>query len=164
MTIDRDAIVEAMARAMETAECKGREGPFGGYDYGHNTDFYGPAPEGGRYVIRDFRDPSSPGWGAWLHQTDDSDEHNRVFNQMTEYHIARAALAVALPWAARKAGDVLMGTLACSICGEVDHCKCNFDMAVAAGPCQPSTDKQALAIRARFDELAKEIGGSNEQA
>ena len=85
--------VEAVARAIESASCPGREGPFGGYDYGHNEAFYGPAPEGGRYVIRDFRDPSSPDWGAWLHQTNDRDEHESMFARMTDDHVAQAAIA-----------------------------------------------------------------------
>lgn len=85
--------VEAVARAIKSASCPGREGPFGGYDYGHNEAFYGPAPEGGRYVIRDFRDPSSPDWGAWLHQTNDRDEHESMFARMTDDHVAQAAIA-----------------------------------------------------------------------
>jgi hypothetical protein len=88
-----EGVVERVARAIDAAQCKGREGPFGGYDYGHNADFYGPAPEGGRYVVRDFRDPASPDYGKWVHQTNDRDEHERVFARMTEHHIARAAIA-----------------------------------------------------------------------
>ncbi len=75
------------------------------------------------------------------------DDWDELDSQMAYEH-ARAALAVALPWCAGEASDALMSTLACSICGEVDHCRCNFDVAVSAGPCQPSTDKQVLAIRA----------------
>jgi len=85
--------IQAVARAIKSASCHGREGPFGGYDYGHNEAFYGPAPEGGRYVIRDFRDPSSPDWGAWLHQTNDRDEHESMFARMTDDHVAQAAIA-----------------------------------------------------------------------
>lgn len=85
--------VKAVARAIKSASCPGREGPFGGYDYGYNEAFYGPAPEGGRYVIRDFRDPSSPDWGAWLHQTNDRDEHESMFAKMTDDHVALAAIA-----------------------------------------------------------------------
>ena len=85
--------IQAVARAIKSASCHGREGPFGGYDYGHNEAFYGPAPEGGRYVIRDFRDPSSPDWGAWLHQTNDRDEHESMFAKMTDDHVAQAAIA-----------------------------------------------------------------------
>lgn len=71
--------VEAVKAAIKLASCPGREGPFGGYDYGYNEAFYGPAPEDGRYVIRDFRDPKSPDWGKWLHQTDNREEHEAMF-------------------------------------------------------------------------------------
>jgi len=47
-------VVEAVAKAIKQAECPGREGPYGGYDYGHNEAFYGKAPECGRY----FHHPS----------------------------------------------------------------------------------------------------------
>lgn len=85
--------VEAVKAAIKLASCPGREGPFGGYDYGHNEAFYGPAPEDGRYVIRDFRDPKSPDWGKWLHQTDNREEHEAMFVKMTDDHIAQAAIA-----------------------------------------------------------------------
>ena len=85
--------VEAVKAAIKLASCLGREGPFGGYDYGHNEAFYGPAPEDGRYVIRDFRDPKSPDWGKWLHQTDNREEHEAMFVKMTDDHIAHSAIA-----------------------------------------------------------------------
>lgn len=85
--------VEAVKAAIKLASCPGREGPFGGYDYGHNEAFYGPAPEDGRYVIRDFRDRKSPDWGKWLHQTDNCEEHEAMFVKMTDDHIAQAAIA-----------------------------------------------------------------------
>jgi len=82
-------VVERVAQAIEAAQCPGREGPFGGYDYGHPDD---KPVDGGRYVIRDFRDPKSPDWGKWIHQTDDNDEHEAMFTTMTRRHIAIAAL------------------------------------------------------------------------
>jgi len=84
--------VEAVARAIETARCLDREGPYGGYDYGHDNR---APPPGGRYVVRDFRDPSSEGWGRWVHQTDDREKHEAAFNRLTEHHIAQAALEAA---------------------------------------------------------------------
>ena len=87
---------EEVARAIEQAECPHREGPFGGYDYGHPDD---KPVEGGRYVIRDFRDPRSDDWGRWLHQTDDRELHEAKFAEMTAYHIADAAIAATLAWA-----------------------------------------------------------------
>src|SRR3546814_16599445 len=67
-----------------------REGPFGGYDYGHNNS---QPVKGGRYVIRDFRDPSSPDWGKWIHQTDNHDEHEALFKRMADEHIVRATIS-----------------------------------------------------------------------
>lgn len=87
-------LIERVAEAIIGAQCLGREGPFGGYDYGHNTEFYGPAPEGGRYVIRDFRTPKSR--GEWLHQTDDNELHQSTLKKMTEEHIAKAAIRAML--------------------------------------------------------------------
>jgi len=89
---DYSELIERVADAIEAAECRGREGPFGGYDYGHNEAFYGKAPEGGRYVIRDFRDPASDDWGKWLHQTDDNAEHEAMLVKMTREHIAVTAI------------------------------------------------------------------------
>lgn len=87
-------MVERVSRAIDEAGCPNREGPFGGYDYGHNTEFYGPAPEGGRYVIRDFRTLASK--GEWLHQTDDRVLHEATLEQMTKGHIAKAAIRAML--------------------------------------------------------------------
>lgn len=85
--------VERVARAIDKARCPGREGPFGGYDYGHNRT----PPEGGRYVIRDFRDPSSPDYGKWVHQTDDQALHDATFERMTRHSIASAAISALRP-------------------------------------------------------------------
>lgn len=87
-----DGLVGRVADAIEAAKCPHREGPFGGYDYGHNEAFYGPAPEGGRYVIRDFRDPQK-NWGKFLHLTNDNAAHEAMFAKMTREHIAQAAIA-----------------------------------------------------------------------
>lgn len=86
-----DGLVEEIARAIETAQCVGREGPFGGYDYGYPDD---KPVEGGRYVIRDFRDPRSPDWGQWLHQSSDREEHEAKFAEMTRHHIAGSVLPI----------------------------------------------------------------------
>lgn len=45
------------------------------------------------------------------------------------------------------AAQLVLGGLACSICGEIDDCRCDFDVAVSAGPCKPSSDRLAAAIR-----------------
>lgn len=87
-----EAQLDRVADAIEAAQCPGREGPFGGYDYGHNEAFYGPAPKDGRYVVRDFRDPKSETWGSWVHQTNDREEHEAMFKTLTRRHIAEAAV------------------------------------------------------------------------
>lgn len=87
-----DALDKAII-AAEQARCPHREGPYGGYDYGHRNDE--PVP-GGRHVVRDFRDPSSPDWGKWLHQTDDPLVHEKVFERMTAEHIIGSITAALL--------------------------------------------------------------------
>src|SRR3546814_14300125 len=74
-TLFQPAAIDRAVAAAEKARFPLREGPFGGYDYGHNNS---QPVKGGRYVIRDFRDPSSPDWGKWLPQTANSSEERRV--------------------------------------------------------------------------------------
>jgi hypothetical protein len=97
--LTQEASLDQAIAAGEEARCPHREGPYGGYDYGHNTDFYGPEPKAGRYVVRDFRDPASPDWGKWVHQTHDKDEHDRVFRRMTDEHILRSIIGALLAYA-----------------------------------------------------------------
>jgi hypothetical protein len=63
-----------------------------------------------------------------------------------------AAIAAARPAiraeALGEAAQCVLGSLACSICLEINDCKCAYDKAVSAGPCQPPADKLAAAIRA----------------
>lgn len=84
-----DSMVERVSAAIVRSGCPGREGPFGGYDYGYPDD---TPVKGGRYVIRDFREIGSPDFGKWLHQTDDATVHEEMFAKMTREHIARAAI------------------------------------------------------------------------
>jgi hypothetical protein len=144
MTDTHTEALERVARAIVDARCDDREGPYGGYDYGHNPDFYGPPPEGGRYVVRDFRDPSSPAWGAWVHQTDDRDEHEAALKRLTEHHIARAAIE-ALP--ARN--DELLAD--CALCSHAGSCADNLrdhDGAFCANSLLPlaRNDERALKL------------------
>ena len=104
--------IEAAARAMKSAECPGREGPYGGYDYGHNPEFYGPAPEGGRHVIRDFRYPHSK--GEWVHQTDDAALHEAMYEKLTAEHIATAAITAFLRTVEASPAMIEAGTVALS--------------------------------------------------
>jgi len=94
-------ILDAVSSAITEAQCLGREGPYGGYDYGHNEAFYGKAPDDGRYVVRDFRKFGSPTWGKWVHQTHDHDEHEQAYSRLTGRHIASMAIAAYLKAATR---------------------------------------------------------------
>jgi hypothetical protein len=87
--------LDRVGEAIVRAGCPSREGPYGGYDYGYNEEFYGSAPKGGRYVVRDYRVVGSPTWGAWVHQTNDRDEHEAAFQRLTRRHIASEALKAA---------------------------------------------------------------------
>lgn len=93
-----DEVKAAFWKAYDEANCNGREGPYGGYDYGHN----GSAPEKGRYVIRDFRYPHSK--GEWVFQTNDYDLYGDTLEKLNRDHIASAALTAALAaWPGMKA-------------------------------------------------------------
>lgn len=89
-----DEVLDRVGEAIVRAGCPSREGPYGGYDYGYCRE--DDLPKGGRYVVRDFRDPRSDTWGAWVHQTPDKDVHEAVFHRMTRRHIAQAAIAAFL--------------------------------------------------------------------
>jgi hypothetical protein len=88
-----DELLDRVAEAITRAQCPGREGPYGGYDYGHRRE--DDLPCEGRYVVRDFRDVSSDTFGAWVHQTPDVEVHEAAFDRLTKRHIARAALDAA---------------------------------------------------------------------
>lgn len=88
-----DELLDRVAEAITRAQCPGREGPYGGYDYGHRHE--DDLPRDGRYVVRDFRDVTSEAFGAWVHQTPDVAVHEAAFDRLTKRHIARAALDAA---------------------------------------------------------------------
>jgi hypothetical protein len=116
-----NAILDAVADAIVRAECSWREGPYGGFDYGHNPDFYGPEPEGGRYVVRDFRDMASETYGSWVHQTHDKDEHEQAYQRLTRRHIAQAAItAYASAIEAQRAGTPQSGPVHESAVGNAE--------------------------------------------
>jgi hypothetical protein len=75
--------LERAARAL--AESLERR-PYGGYDYGHNEAFYGPAPEAGRYVVRCEKTDKI------VHQTNDEAAHNAAYELLTNTFHARAVL------------------------------------------------------------------------
>lgn len=82
-----NAVLDAIADAIEQAQCPDREGPYGGYDYSYPD---GEEPEKGRYVVREYRYIDER-YGRIVHQTHDKAEHDRVYKQLTRRHIARAA-------------------------------------------------------------------------
>lgn len=76
--------LEAAARAMASVLEKR---PYGGYDYGYNEAFYGPAPKEGRYVVRCEKTDKI------VHQTNDESAHNKAYDLLTNTFYARAAIA-----------------------------------------------------------------------
>lgn len=123
------AVLDEVAFAIERARCPGREGPYGGYDYGHNTDFYGPEPDGGRYVVRDFRDFRSPDWGKWVHQTACEEEHDQALLRLTGRHIAEAAITAYVNTVAqRQTSTLIPNALHEAIGNLVSHCADHRDI------------------------------------
>lgn len=82
--------IKAAAKAIKAAQCPGREGPFGHYDY---SSYGWDKP----HRVRDFRDPSSKTWGHDVFKSDSREESWAEYERLTEEHIARAALSAALP-------------------------------------------------------------------
>jgi len=70
--------IEIVSDAIDRAECRGREGPYGGYNYD------------GLLVIRDFRTLGSK--GEWVHETRDREEHESEFERLTKQHKVHTAL------------------------------------------------------------------------
>lgn len=89
-------LLKLVADAIEKAQCGGREGPFGLYDY---TDYGDPIP----HHVRDFRDPASPTYGHCVFRSGDRTEALAVYNQATREHVAQAAID-----AIRNSGQVLL--------------------------------------------------------
>src|SRR3546814_10212214 len=85
-TLFQPAAIDRAVAAAEKACFPLREGLFGGYDYGHNNS---QPVKGGRYVIRDIRDPSTPDWGKGIHQTANYEENEATLKRMTDENIFR---------------------------------------------------------------------------
>lgn len=88
MTDYSDQHLDQVAAAIEAAECPGREGPFGQYDYSYAN----PNPPAEPYHVRDFRDPRSETWGRTVFKSAIREEATAMFETLTRRHIARAAL------------------------------------------------------------------------
>lgn len=91
INFDDEDLMNRVGNAIEEANCPGREGPLGGYDYGDG------APHSiryGRYAIRDFRDPQRPSYGGVIFRTPDRELFEARLEKMRRDHIAQAAMAV----------------------------------------------------------------------
>jgi hypothetical protein len=80
-----DTTLERVAAAIELAQCPGREGPYGLYDY---TDCGDKEP----HRVRDFRDPRSETYGRSVLRTTDKEAARKEYERLTRLHIARAAV------------------------------------------------------------------------
>lgn len=78
-------MIERVAAAIEAAQCLGREGPFGLYDY---SDYKTATP----HRVRDFRDPLSEDYGKAVFAFADREQARVEYERLTKQHIARAAI------------------------------------------------------------------------
>lgn len=84
--------LDRVGAAIEAAQCPGREGPYGLYDY---TSYGDPVP----FHVRDWRDPKSTTWGCAVFKSVDRAEATSQYELLTRRHIAQAAIA-AIGWQA----------------------------------------------------------------
>jgi hypothetical protein len=94
-----DDVLDAIAEAIRVAGCPDRQGPFGLFNYGTHGD------AGGAHVVRDFRRGSAT-YGKGVFASDDSEEARRVYEEMTDRHVARAAWDVVMASRVTLAEDV----------------------------------------------------------
>lgn len=82
-------LIDAVADAIERAQCKGREGPYGIFDY---------MPYGAEvsYLVRDFRDVQSQSYGDSVFKTTDRDGAQRIYSKLTREHLAKEAINAVL--------------------------------------------------------------------
>lgn len=77
--------LDEVATAIETASCKGCEGPFGSFDYSS----YGATKP---YVVRDFRPNAAPGeYGRTIGAFDTPEPASKLYNELTRRYIAQCA-------------------------------------------------------------------------
>lgn len=82
---DRERMIEAMGKAVETERGKPWHGPFGLFDYSPGTDGLG-------FHIRDFRDPNSKTWGRTISRFATYENAKEEYDRVTRAHFAEAAL------------------------------------------------------------------------
>jgi len=86
MELVTEKIIERVASAIEEAQCHGREGPYGLYDY---SDYPGnTAP----HRVRDFRDPKSDTYGNHVFKSVNREEARAEYERLTREHVAKAAI------------------------------------------------------------------------
>lgn len=85
--LERNALIETMARAYDDASCPHREGPYGLYDY---SKYPGKSPP---HVVRDFRDLSSEKYGAFAASYEDRDSAEAEYKRLTKQHIYGSILS-----------------------------------------------------------------------
>lgn len=88
------AQLNRIALAIEAAQCPGREGPYGLYDY---TSYGAQKP----HRVRDFRDPRSEAWGDTVFASDDAATSRQQYERLTREHVALAAIHAVQAEAAR---------------------------------------------------------------
>ncbi|MCE4223450.1 hypothetical protein HCU64_06775 [Methylobacterium sp. C25] len=87
----REAMAEKVYAAIEKAQCPGREGPYGLYDYSNYEGASAP------HVVRDFRDMRSPDYGKFIFRSDDPAVARDEYDRLTRLHIGETALAAVDP-------------------------------------------------------------------
>ena len=80
-----DALVEQLYAALERAWCKGREGPYGLYNY----ESHGWATP---HHVRDFRDPALPTYGDCAFKSTDPKAAEAEYERLTRRHIITAVI------------------------------------------------------------------------
>jgi hypothetical protein len=80
-----DTMLERVAQAIEEAQCRHREGPFGLYDYSSYGD---PIP----HHVRDFRQLGSPTYGHCVFRSDDREAAQSEYDRLTRDYVARSAI------------------------------------------------------------------------
>ena len=87
MSEPTDEQLDRIAAAIEAAQCPGREGPYGLYDYGYSN----PNPPDEPYCVRDFRDTRAARYGMTVFRSADRATAETKFEELTRRHVARAA-------------------------------------------------------------------------
>lgn len=85
-----EKMIERVASAIDAAQCPGREGPYGLYDY---SDYPGNAAP---HRVRDFRDLKSDTYGNHVFKSTNRDEAKAEYERLTKEHVAKAAIEAAI--------------------------------------------------------------------